>query len=104
VQASTAALATAKRLQQEGCDAFVCGKAAIGLAVGVRIFHCKCVPRPSCPVHECLDHCNGPEASSERVSDANRRGDGEVVAIHREAEKPYEVRFAGGETHCYSLR
>jgi hypothetical protein len=38
------------------------------------------------------------------VSDANRRGDGEVVAIHQEAEKPYEVRFADGETHCYSLR
>ena len=43
---------------------------------------------------------NGSKASS----DANRRGDGEVVAIHREAEKPYEVRFANGEKHCYSLR
>ena len=49
LQALAASLATAKKLQQEGCDAFVCGKAAIGLAVGVRIFHCKCVPGAGMP-------------------------------------------------------
>ena len=101
LQALAASLATAKKLQQEGCDAFVCGKAAIGLAVGVRIFHCKCVPgRHALCTNASTTDGNGSKASS----DANRRGDGEVVAIHREAEKPYEVRFANGEKHCYSLR
>jgi hypothetical protein len=48
MQASEAALATARRLQQDGCSAFVCGNAAAGPKVGVRVFHCKCVPALDC--------------------------------------------------------